>query len=90
MGSLDESATRDGLASARYALMRDREWRSESSIREVTQSSQPHLEKRENERASLDDTVRGFCLIVQTFLSYRTSCGMGSVAPRSSRILIIS
>lgn len=48
--------------SARYALMRDCEWRNESLVLEYTQSSQPQ----------------------------RTSCGIGSVAPRSSSNFRIS
>lgn len=43
IGSFDESAIRLGLAKARYALIRDRECRSESSKREITHSSQPQL-----------------------------------------------
>jgi hypothetical protein len=43
MGSLEERAMRDGLARARYELMRERECRSESSCLDVTQSSQPQL-----------------------------------------------
>lgn len=62
IGSLEESATRLGLAKARYALIRERECRKESSWRDWTHSSQPQ----------------------------RTSCGMGSTAPRSKRILMIS
>jgi uncharacterized Zn finger protein (UPF0148 family) len=42
-GSLEESAIKDGLDSALYALMRACECRSESVSLETTQSSQPHL-----------------------------------------------
>lgn len=43
IGSFEESAIKLGLAKARYALIRERECRSESSKREITHSSQPHL-----------------------------------------------
>lgn len=43
MGSLDDRAISDGEARARYAFIRDLECRSESSILDVTHSSQPHL-----------------------------------------------
>lgn len=46
IGSFDERAIRDGEARARYALMRERECLKESSILEVTHSSQPHLQNR--------------------------------------------
>lgn len=43
IGSFEESAIKLGLAKARYALIRERECRSESSKRDITHSSQPHL-----------------------------------------------
>lgn len=45
IGSFEESAMREGEARARYAFILLRECRSESSIREVTHSSQPHLKR---------------------------------------------
>lgn len=44
IGSLEERAIKDGEARARYAFILDLECRSESSILEVTHSSQPHLQ----------------------------------------------
>ena len=44
IGSFDDSDIKLGLAKARYAFIRERECRSESSSREITQSSQPHLQ----------------------------------------------
>ncbi len=46
MGSLEERAMSEGEARARYALIREREWRRLSSDREVMHSSQPHLEEK--------------------------------------------
>lgn len=43
IGSFDDKAIKLGLANARYALMRERECRNESSERDWTHSSQPHL-----------------------------------------------
>lgn len=43
IGSFDDNDIKLGLAKARYAFIRERECRSESSSREITQSSQPHL-----------------------------------------------
>lgn len=43
IGSFDDSEIRLGLANARYAFIRERECLSESSRREMTHSSQPHL-----------------------------------------------
>lgn len=43
IGSFDDNDIKLGLAKARYALMRDRECRNESSNRDITHSSQPHL-----------------------------------------------
>lgn len=43
IGSFELSDIKLGLAKARYAFIRERECRSESSKREITQSSQPHL-----------------------------------------------
>lgn len=43
IGSFDERAIRLGLANALYAFILDRECRSESSNRDITHSSQPHL-----------------------------------------------
>lgn len=40
---------REGEASARYALMRERECRRESSILDVTHSSHPHLQTEPQE-----------------------------------------
>lgn len=45
IGSLDDNAMSEGEASALYALMRDLECRRESSMRDVTHSSQPHLKQ---------------------------------------------
>ena len=43
IGSLLDNAISDGLAKARYALMRDREWFKRSSLVLVTHSVQLHL-----------------------------------------------
>lgn len=43
IGSFDDSAIKLGLANARYAFIRDRECRKESSRRDITHSSHPHL-----------------------------------------------
>lgn len=42
-GSFELKAINDGLAKARYSLTRDNEWRSESSVDSLIQSSHPHL-----------------------------------------------
>lgn len=51
IGSLDDNEIKLGLANALYAFIRDRECLNESSSREITHSSQPHLsgEKREKD-----------------------------------------
>lgn len=43
IGSFDDNAIKLGLANARYAFILDRECRNESSNRDITHSSQPHL-----------------------------------------------
>lgn len=50
MGSFEERAIRLGLARARYALILDLLWRNESSNREVTQSSHPHLNEKKKKK----------------------------------------
>lgn len=47
IGSLDDNDIKLGLAKALYAFIRDRECLNESSKRDITHSSQPHLNQRE-------------------------------------------
>lgn len=50
IGSFDDRAMREGLASALYELILERECFNESSCLEFTQSSQPHLENQKRKR----------------------------------------
>ncbi|GLH08836.1 Protein of unknown function [Gryllus bimaculatus] len=53
-GSRDDSAMSDGAVSARYALMRACEWRSESASLDATHSSHPHLPRATHARLARD------------------------------------
>ena len=60
IGSLLERAIRDGLANARYELMRDRECLKLSSCREYIHSSQPHLQNKMSLKYLLGGIQRSF------------------------------
>lgn len=61
MGSFEDNAIKLGLANARYALILDRECRNESSNRDITHSSHPHL-KFEPKKKKYD--IRTRCLLL--------------------------